>query len=314
MQKAKNHETVLSVSGLGKIIGGRQIVQNISFEVRAGEIFGFLGPNGAGKTTTIRMLVGLTRPSAGSITIAGYDLKKEFIRAISYVGCIVENPELYPYLTGYENLELFVRMANLSYKRIEEVIEQVQLSGRIHDPVKTYSLGMKQRLGIAQALLNQPKLLILDEPTNGLDPAGIRDMRSFIRRLAREEGISVLISSHILHEVQALCDRVAIISNGQLIYTGSLDQLSEDYSRVDWKVTPYDEAVRCLKQLPYITNIEEKNNDYLTVQMPEDKISEVNQYLLKNRIQVWEMTPRKQTLEDLFMNITGGLHLEPFDL
>lgn len=306
MQKTQNHETVLSVKGLGKSIRGRQIIQNISFEVCAGEIFGFLGPNGAGKTTTIRMLVGLSRPSEGSIHIAGHNLKKEFIKAISHVGCIVENPELYPYLTGYENLELFARMANISKKRIEEVIEQVELSGRIHDPVKTYSLGMKQRLGIAQALLNHPKLLILDEPTNGLDPAGIRDMRSFIRRLAHEEGISVFISSHILHEIQALCDRVAIIQNGQLIYTGSIDQLAEDHTRVDWKITPYDKGIHYLKQLPYISNIEEKQNHYLTVYMPVDKMSETNQYLLENQIQVWEITPRKQTLEDLFMNITRG--------
>jgi ABC-2 type transport system ATP-binding protein len=306
MQNKLTHETVLSIQGLGKIIRGRHIVQNLSFEVRAGEIFGFLGPNGAGKTTTIRMLVGLVRPSEGSIHIAGHDLKKSFTKAISHVGCIVENPELYPSLTGYENLEFFARMAGLPKKRIDEVIEQACLSGRIHDPVKTYSLGMKQRLGIAQALLNRPKLLILDEPTNGLDPSGIHDLRSFIRRLAHEEGISVFLSSHILHEIQALCDRVAIIQNGQFIYTGPVHPPAGDLERVEWKVTPCDQGMHCLKQLPYVTNIEKKPGPRLSVEMPAGKISETNQYLLNHQIQVWEITPRKQTLEDLYMNLTKG--------
>ncbi len=307
MQPIKNDdETILSVKGLGKKIRGRNIVQKLSFEVRAGEIFGFLGPNGAGKTTTIRMLVGLAIPSEGSIHIAGYDLQKDFMKAISHVGCIVENPELYPYLTGQENLELFARMTGISNERIFKAVKQVELANRINDPVRTYSLGMKQRLGIAQALLNNPKLLILDEPTNGLDPAGIRDMRSFIRRLAHKEGISIFISSHILHEVQILCDRVAIIQNGQLLQTGSIGELEDDNAIVEWKFDPFEEGVCFLQRLPYITNTKQSGDKKITVHMPANKIAETNQYLIKHQIRVTEITPRKQTLEDLFFKVTGG--------
>ncbi|MBA4600821.1 ABC transporter ATP-binding protein [Thermoactinomyces mirandus] len=307
--KINKDETILSVKKLGKKIGGRDIVRNLSFEVRAGEIFGFLGPNGAGKTTTIRMLVGLASPSEGSIHIAGYDLQKDFMKAISHVGCIVENPELYPYLTGLENLELFARMTGIPDERIFKAVEQVELTDRINDLVRTYSLGMKQRLGIAQALLHQPKLLILDEPTNGLDPAGIRDMRSFVRQLAREEGIGIFISSHILHEIQNLCDRVAIIQNGQLLQIGPIDQLTGVHSLVEWKLEPFEEGLLLLQSLPYIAKVLQTGNSKVTVQMPLDKIAETNHYLLKHDIRVSEISPRRQTLEDLFFDITGGFGL-----
>ncbi|MGA8941432.1 MAG: ABC transporter ATP-binding protein [Thermoactinomyces sp.] len=306
MQSEINTEPVLSVKGLGKKIRGQHIVQNLSFKVYAGEIFGFLGPNGAGKTTTIRMLVGLVRPSEGSIHIAGYDLQNDFMKAVSHVGCIVENPELYPYLTGKENLELFGRMTGTSNEEICRAVELVELASRINDRTETYSLGMKQRLGIAQALLNNPKLLILDEPTNGLDPAGIRDMRSLIRRLASEEGIGIFISSHILHEVQLLCDRVAIIQNGQLLQTGPVEELAGDDALVDWKLDPFKEGICFLKHLPYIKSIQQKKNGKITVCMPLNKIAETNQYLLNHQIRVTEITPRKQTLEDLFFAVTGG--------
>lgn len=307
MQPIKNDEkTILSVKGLGKKIHGQTIVQNLSFEVRAGEIFGFLGPNGAGKTTTIRMLVGLARPSEGSIHIAGYDLQKDFMKAISTVGCIVENPELYPYLTGRENLELFARMTGISNERILKAVKQVELTNRINDRVRTYSLGMKQRLGIAQALLNNPKLLILDEPTNGLDPAGIRDMRSFIRRLARKEGIGIFISSHILHEVQILCDRVAIIQNGQLLQTGPIEELAGNDVLVEWKLDPFEKGISFIERLPYIAKAEQSGNKKITVQMPASKIAETNLFLLQHQIRVTEITPRRQTLEDLFFEVTGG--------
>ncbi|EGK14631.1 bacitracin transport ATP binding cassette transporter, ABC protein, partial [Desmospora sp. 8437] len=178
-----DEEKILLVENVSKRIGRREIVTDLTFDVGHGEIYGFLGPNGAGKTTTIRMLVGLIRPTRGTVRIGGYDLRKEPLQALRHVGCIVENPEMYPYLTGRENLEILGRMnEEITPERIGEVVRLVELERRIDDRVKTYSLGMRQRLGIAQALLGKPKLLILDEPTNGLDPSGIREMRHFIRQ------------------------------------------------------------------------------------------------------------------------------------
>src|SRR3954452_12044230 len=195
----------LSVHNLKKVIGKKEIIKGISFDLKEGEVFGFLGPNGAGKTTTIRMLVGLIKPTSGKIQIGGFNIVDNFEEAMKHLGCIVENPELYPYLSGYDNLLHFARMLDgIGEERIREVTELVGLKDRINDKVKTYSLGMRQRLGIAQALLGRPKVLILDEPTNGLDPAGIREMRQFIRFLAEEEGLSVLASRHLLSEIQLL--------------------------------------------------------------------------------------------------------------
>lgn len=297
---------ILEVQGLEKRIGKRTLVQDISFKVAEGEIFGFLGPNGAGKTTTIRMLVGLIRPTAGSVRIAGYDIRRHFLQGIRHVGCIVENPELYPYLSGRENLELFARMqSTVPQERIDEVVRLVELSDRINDKVKTYSLGMRQRLGIAQALLGQPKLLILDEPTNGLDPAGIREMRHFIRRLSREERISIFISSHILHEVQLLCDRVAIIDEGKMIWTGKIDQLLESETRVEWELNPAEEGSKVLRALPYVTTCERKENLVIT-HFTDEKIDEANRLLLDKGIAVTGIRRESHTLEDIFLTMTGG--------
>ncbi|TCS96479.1 ABC transporter ATP-binding protein [Hazenella coriacea] len=298
---------VLTVEGLSKTIGKRKIVHDISFQIGEGEIFGFLGPNGAGKTTTIRMLVGLIRPTQGSIKIGGYDLKKDYLKAISNVGCIVENPELYPYLTGRENLEHFARMVDdLPSERIEEVIRQVELEPRIDDLVKTYSLGMRQRLGIAQALLGKPKLLILDEPTNGLDPAGIRELRSFIRHLARVEKISVFISSHILHEVQLMCDRVSIISEGRVVKTGRVDQLVSSHAQVEWVLEPQNKGADILKSLSDVKHVELLEANRILVHMPLEKVADTNEHLIKEHISVKGIRPFQPTLEDIFLEMTGG--------
>lgn len=301
-------KVVLSVHKLSKTIGKRKIVEDVSFQIYQGEIFGFLGPNGAGKTTTIRMLVGLIRPTSGQIQIGGYDLQTQFLKAIQQVGCIVENPETYPYLTGRENLELFARMVDsISKTRIDEVIELVELDQRIDDPVKTYSLGMKQRLGIAQALLGNPQLLILDEPTNGLDPAGIRELRAFIRKLAAEKGISVFISSHILHEIQLLCDRVAIIHQGKILTTERVEQLVNHPTKVEWNLQPIEKGKEVLQQLAYISHIEiDESKNKILVQMPQDKIAETNQHLVNQKIQIMSIYPHQMTLEDIFLQITGS--------
>lgn len=300
--------TVLSVQNLSKIIDGRTIVSDLSLQIAAGEVFGFLGPNGAGKTTTIRMLVGLTRPTTGTIHIAGFDLQKQFQKAIAKVGSIIENPALYSYLTGRENLECFARMMpDVDHKRINQVIEQVQLSHRIDEKVKTYSLGMKQRLGIALALLGHPALLILDEPTNGLDPAGIRELRAFIRQLAYEEGIGVLVSSHILHEVQLLCDRVAIIHEGKILKIAPIDQLVSSETRVEWQVHPLSKAATILQRLHPMSTIEkDEEQNRLWLQMPIDKIAPANERLIAEQVSVRGILPQQQTLEDIFLQLTRG--------
>ncbi len=237
-------EIVLSVQGLKKNVGGKTIIRNVSFDVHAGEIFGFLGPNGSGKTTTIRMLVDLVKPTAGTITICGENIDAAPDRALARVGCIVENPEMYSFMTGWENLEQFARMqSGITRERIGEVVDIVGLDARIHDKVKTYSLGMRQRLGIAQALLCGPKLLILDEPTNGLDPKGIKELREFIRMLS-STGMSVFVSSHLLSEIQLMCDRVAIIAHGEVIAVGEVEALvSQAGAYTVWQVDDPEAAL-----------------------------------------------------------------------
>lgn len=205
---------VLEVNDLKKSLGKREIIKGVSFSIKAGEIFGFLGANGAGKTTTIRMLVGLIKPDSGTIKICGHDLKNETSKALNEVGAVVENPELYLYLSGRENLMQIARIRKISKEDVEDTIRLVGLEERINDKVKKYSLGMKQRLGLAASLLSKPKLLILDEPTNGLDPSGILDFREVVQKAARERDMAVFVSSHILSEVQNLCDKVAFINGG----------------------------------------------------------------------------------------------------
>ncbi len=209
-------ESIVVLKDVTKVIKGRKIIDNISFEVNKGEVFGFLGPNGAGKTTTIRMIVGLMGITSGDITIAGSSIKTKFEDAVRHVGAIVENPEMYKFLTGYQNLMHFARMSKgITKEKIDEVVELVGLTSRINDKVKTYSLGMRQRLGVAQCLLHDPDVLILDEPTNGLDPAGIREIRDYIRLLAREKKMAVIVSSHMLSEMEMMCDRIGIIQDGR---------------------------------------------------------------------------------------------------
>ncbi len=219
-------EPVLKTVKLKKDIGKRNIVSDISLELSAGEVFGFLGPNGAGKTTTIRMIVGLSKITEGDIFVSGSSVRTDFCSAMSQVGCIVENPEMYKYMSGLDNLKLFAKLYDgITRERIDEVVKVVDLEHAIKDKVKTYSLGMKQRLGIAQALLHKPKLLILDEPTNGLDPAGIKAMRELLRTLAATEGLTVFVSSHILSEMQQMCDRVGIINHGRMVTVKTVDEL-----------------------------------------------------------------------------------------
>jgi ABC-2 type transport system ATP-binding protein len=313
---------VLSVNNVKKRIKDKEIIKGISFDVYAGEIFGFLGPNGSGKTTTIRMLVDLIRPTEGTITICGFDVQRHHNEALQYVGCIVENPELYPYLTGWENLEHFARMLpDVDDKRIQEVVAIVGMNQRIHDKVRTYSLGMRQRLGIAQALLGRPKLLILDEPTNGLDPQGIKEMREFIRMLA-EGGLSLFVSSHLLSEIQQLCDRVAIISHGQVIQVGKVDELIDQAgAKVVWTVAPGEIALKLIQESPYVQAIEEQiredqialgsaNNIRIVTQMNGESVPELSRILVEAGVSLFSVEIKNPTLEDLFLSLTEGERIE----
>ncbi|SFL95519.1 ABC-2 type transport system ATP-binding protein [Paenibacillus sp. 1_12] len=297
-------EITLSVKGLRKVIGKREIIQSLDFDLRRGEVFGFLGPNGAGKTTTIRMLVGLIRPTAGSIQVCGYDLHTQFPEAMRNLGCIVENPELYTYLSGWANLQYFARMMDgIDDARIAEVVKLVGLSARIHDKVKTYSLGMRQRLGIAQALLGNPRVLILDEPTNGLDPSGIREMREFIRYLAEKEGLSVLVSSHLLSEIQLMCDRVAIISKGRIVRVDKVHTLLAQQERVSWRLHPLDKGIQVLSGL---ADSVETRGELLITSYNEQEIGRWNQILVEAGVTVTEISRKLPSLEDLFIELTGG--------
>jgi len=297
-------EITLSVRGLRKVIGNKEIIKGLDFDLKRGEVFGFLGPNGAGKTTTIRMLVSLIKPTSGSIEICGYNVETDFIKAMSQLGCIVENPELYPYLTGWENLEHFARMLpEFDLQHMNDVVKLVRLQERIHDPVKTYSLGMRQRLGIAQALLGKPKVLILDEPTNGLDPAGIREMRSFIRFLAEDQGLSVFVSSHLLSEIQLMCDRVAIISRGEIIKVDTVDSLLSLQERLIWRVSPTEKGKVILEQWTPVTV---GADGTLITLYNDEQAAGWNRSLVEQGIEVKEMQRKLPALEDLFLELTGG--------
>ncbi|RUS47198.1 ABC transporter ATP-binding protein [Cohnella sp. AR92] len=319
-------QPVLSVQGLKKRIRDKWIIKGVSFDIGAGEVFGFLGPNGAGKTTTIRMLVGLIKPTEGTIHVCGMDLTKRTNEALSQIGCIVENPELYGYLTGWENLEHFARMLpDVGPDRIREVTAIVGMDARIHDKVRTYSLGMRQRLGIAQALLGRPRLLILDEPTNGLDPQGIKEMREFIRQLAAG-GLSVFVSSHLLSEIQLMCDRVAIISHGAVIAVGGVaDLIRQETERVVWHVSPRQEAVQLLPaRFPKAVRVLEEEGmskqelaelapdawQGIATEMSAERIPDVTQALVQEGIRIFSVTIQNPTLEDLFLRVTEGKRIE----
>ncbi|MNZ60036.1 Daunorubicin/doxorubicin resistance ATP-binding protein DrrA [compost metagenome] len=326
MTKANSGESspvVLSVDGVRKKIGRKWIIDDVTFDVREGEIFGFLGPNGAGKTTTIRMLVDLIRPSEGKITVCGYNVNRNPEKALQFVGSIVENPEVYTYLTGWENLQHFARMQpGIDNARISEVVDIVRLDQRIHDKVSTYSLGMRQRLGIAQALLGRPRLLILDEPTNGLDPKGIKELREFIRKLA-DEGLAVFVSSHLLSEIQLLCDRVAIISKGRVLAVGAVDELiARNSPYVLLELEPFAEARALLADRPdiQIQNLEDVTlddsiiagmgpNSLITI-MEQDLIPEIVAVMVTAEIEVRAVHKINPTLEQLFLKLTEGENVE----
>jgi ABC-2 type transport system ATP-binding protein len=297
---------VLQIKNLRKDIGKKTIIHDLSLDVYAGEVFGFLGPNGAGKTTTIRMIVGLMGITSGEVMINGFSIKKDFAKAIQHVGAIVENPEMYKFLTGYQNLLHYARMATgITKERINEVVELVGLEKRIHDKVKTYSLGMRQRLGLAQALLHKPSLLILDEPTNGLDPAGIREIRDYLRKLAKQEGLAVIVSSHLLSEMEMMCDRFAIIQHGRLVGIESVQDLVNSSQKVLIIAEPVEEAARIIRQ-KYSNVLRQVTKQGIEISVEHEQIPAINAALVSKGVKVYGIQTVAKSLEERFLEMTGG--------
>ncbi|SFT02765.1 ABC transporter ATP-binding protein [Paenibacillus sp. BC26] len=298
-------QPIVRLQQVTKVIGRRTIIEDLTLDLPRSEVFGFLGPNGAGKTTTIRMMVGLMKLTKGDVLIEGHSIRTDYENAIRHVGAIVENPEMYKYLTGFQNLLHYSRMVpGITKQRIDEVVELVGLKSRIHDKVKTYSLGMRQRLGVAQAIMHKPSLLILDEPTNGLDPAGIRELRDYLRKLAKDEGITVFVSSHLLSEMELMCDRVAIIQAGKLIDVRGIrpgTSLADEANQVLFEVDQPDAAVQLLAE-----HGASREADAALVRADRETIARLNAELVEAGIKVYGIRVLNKSLEDQFLEMTGG--------
>ena len=300
---------ILSCSNLNKKIKKKQILKNVSFEVNKGEILGFIGPNGAGKTTTIKLILGLQSITSGTVKINGFDIEKNFVEAIEKVGAIVENPDFYMYLSGQKNLELIANMyKNIDKSRVDEVVKIVGLENRIKDKVSKYSLGMRQRLGIAQAIINKPNLLILDEPTNGLDPEGIKELRDLLIKLAEKEEMAIFISSHNLAELESFCNKVCIIKNGEIIENTSMSELKQEVSN---EKCVYNIEIENTNVIDSILNnnyddVKILDENRFTVLIKKEDVPELIEKLIKNNVKIYEVYEEKITLEEAFLKRTGG--------
>ncbi|AFS79739.1 putative bacitracin transporter ATP-binding protein [Gottschalkia acidurici 9a] len=300
--------TIIKTSNLSKVFSNQmKSVNDLSISVKEGEIYGFLGSNGAGKSTTMKMLLGLMKPSGGIIEIFQKNLAENTDSILFNTGSLIEEPSYYGNLTGYENLEIMQKLLNFPKSNINEALEIVRLEKHKNKLVKNYSLGMKQRLGIALAIVKFPKLLILDEPTNGLDPAGIQEMRELIRSLPRKYGMTVMISSHLLSEIEQIATTVGIIDQGKLIYEGSLSNLEDDGSILIKVNNPIDARKTLIKESYKI--IEIKENDLILPIYSNDHISKIIKCLVKNEISIYEVKKIKKSLENIFLEITsrGGV-------
>ncbi|HXC69343.1 MAG TPA: ABC transporter ATP-binding protein [Pyrinomonadaceae bacterium] len=299
-------DITLQTEELTKRFGARTAVDRLSMRVERGDIYGFLGPNGAGKSTTLRMLLGLVRPTSGTIKFQARESGWDYIRARSRIGAIVETPAFYENFSGRRNLQLLASLSGrVQSKRVEEVLEIVDLRERARDPVKTYSYGMRQRLGIAQALLPTPELIILDEPTNGLDPQGIQQTRELIRRLREEFQLTVLLSSHLLTEIEQLCNRVGVIYEGRLLYEGAPDALVAPASRYKVRVDNLSAAFDLLIKEPDVT-VSRNGDAFLHVDADAERIPSLNALLVAQGIKVYELSPAQESLEEAFLRLTSG--------
>ena len=295
--------SIIEVKNINKKFGKKQVLYDVSFNIDEGEILGFIEPNGAGKTTTIKLMLGLQSITSGTVTINGYDIKKQFTKAIESVGAIVESPDLYMYLTGRQNLELIAKLyKGITKERIEEVIKITGLEKRIDDKVSKYSLGMRQRLGIGASILHNPKVLILDEPTNGLDPEGIKEVRELLVKLAKKEKMAILISSHNLSELDNFITKACIVQNGHVVSDTSVKELKRyDDSRYKIFVDKTKGISKYIKQDHNIIS------DYLVeVFIDDDDVSDLLLEILNNKYKVRQVIKEEMSLEDAFIKKTGG--------
>ncbi|MDF2536284.1 MAG: transporter ATP-binding protein, partial [Bacillales bacterium] len=278
--------------------------EDISFYVNKGEIVGLIGPNGSGKTTLIRLITGLAKIDSGSIKLSGISVSDQFEKSIAQIGAIIENPNFYEYMSGWDNLKLYADMyESISDDRIQEVVNLTRLSKRIHDDVASYSLGMKQRLGIAQAILHSPRILVLDEPTNGLDPAGIRELREHLTYLSKVEGISILISTHLLHEVETLCDRVVIIQQGKILAEKTVQpEESEETITLTIQTTEIERACKLLSENYTLTS---NDNSHISLRVKFNQIPQVNKLLVQQEIPVFKLAVVDTSLEETFIQMTN---------
>jgi ABC-2 type transport system ATP-binding protein len=296
---------VLRITGLNKSFGNLEAVKNLNLELCRGEVFGFLGPNGAGKSTTVGMILGLIEPTSGSIEIFGVKQNGNRWAALRRIGAIIEEPAFYPYLSGWDNLEVLAKsIGDIPKNKITEVLERVNLSDRAKDAYGHYSMGMKQRLGIASTLLRDPELIILDEPTNGLDPAGTKEIRDLIPKLAHESR-AIMLCSHLLHEVELVCNNVAIIKQGVVIANAPIKELLSQGNQLQIRVNNIEQTTAILRGLPWVKSIK-REGDYLMIDVPRDHGADINQALAEKGIFASELVNRTTSLESVFLQLTGG--------
>lgn len=289
---------LLECQNLCKSFGKKQILKDVSFEIDEGDILAFIGPNGSGKTTTIKLILGLQKIDKGSVSINNYDIEKDFVKAIEKVGAIVENPDTYMYLTGWQNLKIIANLyKDVTDEEIKKIVKLVDLEKRINDKVSKYSLGMRQRLGIARALINKPNVLILDEPTNGLDPEGIKDLRNLLKKLAKE-GMGILISSHNLAELESFCNKVLIIDNGKIIETSKVNEFKSNGNKYIFKVSNTDNLE--------VEGIYQVKGDEFAYDGSKEEIAKLIKTLVKKNVDIYEVKMEELTLEEAFLKKTGG--------
>ncbi len=302
-------KVAMSIRNVTKAFGKNVAVNDLSIDLYAGEVFGFLGPNGAGKTTMIKMIMGFLEMDSGSIRVNGFDLEKDYEKAMDHLGGIVENPEMYRDLSGRENLIMYARLhGKVSSERIDEVLQMVGMQARANEKVKKYSLGMKQRVGLAQAIVHRPRVLLLDEPTNGLDPVGIRELRDILKRLAHEENVAVMVSSHILSEIQMMCDRVAIVNKGKLLDIKSVEdfrKLSSDATAHHIVVSSGEKAAKVLSAR-FADIIVGRAEDCIDIRVSRENIPAVVRLLVESDLDIFSVTQSEGSLEETYIQITGG--------
>nr|WP_315213379.1 ATP-binding cassette domain-containing protein [uncultured Flavobacterium sp.] len=294
-------ETILTVQNLNKRYGRIQALKNVSFEIKKGHVYGILGPNGSGKSTTLGIVLNVVNKTSGNYN--WFDGKMETHEALKKVGAIIERPNFYPYMTAEENLKLVCKIKNINYSKIQEKLELVGLNERKDSKFSTFSLGMKQRLAIASALLNDPEILILDEPTNGLDPQGIHQIRDIIKQIA-SQGTTILLASHLLDEVEKVCTHVLVLRKGEILYTGLVDGMSANEGFFELQADDIEYLIAILKTHPAVENIKKEEEKVLVYLKEELEAKDLNRFLFEKNISVSHLVKRKNSLEEQFLELT----------